>query len=218
MSTDSSNPLWGLENYFEELATFIRPLGGDRITFANDSYTEYVLDRLSTCITTLSRLSDHIQSGIETTELDKDEMAAIDTYLVQLSQLSSCLQDIAGQWQMHFDLLQRQAGYHNDVAFRPSTTHRRHMPGRPRFEIMKEQLEYLSSMSFSWSLIAQLLGVSRMTIYRRRLEFEPDDPTPSVSNEDLMSTVLSMRSEFPEMGETMAWGWLRSQGIQVTRE
>ena len=74
MSTDSSNPLWGLENYFEELTTFIRSLGGDRITFANDSYTEYVLDRLSTCITTLSRLSDHIQSGMETTELDEDEL------------------------------------------------------------------------------------------------------------------------------------------------
>ena len=33
-----------------------------------------------------------------------------------------------------------------------------------------------------------------------------------------MSTVLSIRTEFPEMAETMVWGQLRSQGIKVTRE
>ena len=38
--------------------------------------------------------------------------------------------------------------------------------GRPRFDISKEQLLYLYSFSFSWSDIAKVLGVSRMTIYR----------------------------------------------------
>ena len=38
--------------------------------------------------------------------------------------------------------------------------------GRPRYEISKEQLEYLSSLSFKWNEIAALLGVSRMTIHR----------------------------------------------------
>ncbi len=38
--------------------------------------------------------------------------------------------------------------------------------GRLRFEIAKEQLEYLASISFTWKEIAALLGVSRMTLYR----------------------------------------------------
>ena len=38
--------------------------------------------------------------------------------------------------------------------------------GRPSFDVSKEQLEYLSSMQFTWSEIAALIGVSRSTVYR----------------------------------------------------
>ena len=218
-SAEDSYPLWGIESYFQELSTFVASLGHDRISFSNERYTEYVLDRLATCITTLSRLSDHIQSGIESTELDEDETEAIDQYQIHLSQLTQCLQDISREWQVHFDLLQRQAGTCRETAFRPSTSNASHRPGRPRFEITREQLEYLSSMSFSWSHIAELLGVSRMTIYRRRVEFGLlDNPTTPISDSDLITTVSTIRIEFPEMGETMVWGQLRSQGINVTRE
>ena len=31
-----------------------------------------------------------------------------------------------------------------------------------------DQLEYMRSLSFSWTDIASLLGISRMTLYRRR--------------------------------------------------
>lgn len=49
--------------------------------------------------------------------------------------------------------------------------------GRPRFDITREQLVYLASMSFTWMGIANLLGVSRMTIYRRRVEYSlTEDP------------------------------------------
>ena len=44
-------------------------------------------------------------------------------------------------------------------------------PGRPRFDISEQQLMYLHSMGFTWVEIANLLGVSRMTIFRRRREF-----------------------------------------------
>ena len=43
--------------------------------------------------------------------------------------------------------------------------------GHPRFDVTVEQLEYLSSLSFTWAKIAQLLGISRMTLYRKRLEY-----------------------------------------------
>ena len=38
--------------------------------------------------------------------------------------------------------------------------------GQLRFDVSKEQVEYLSSMQFTWSEIAALLGVSRSTLYR----------------------------------------------------
>ena len=41
----------------------------------------------------------------------------------------------------------------------------------PRFLISREQLDYLLLMSFSWTEITTLIGVSRMTIYRRHDEF-----------------------------------------------
>ena len=126
-----SNPFWGLQS-FQELFTFVGSLNGDRITFVNERYTDYVLDRLSMCVTTLSRLSDHIQAGLESTDLDDDETESIDQYQGLLSQLSKCLQDISTEWQLHFDLLQRQAGTRRDTAFRPSTSNCSHRPGRPK--------------------------------------------------------------------------------------
>lgn len=45
------------------------------------------------------------------------------------------------------------------------------MPGRPELIITREQLEYLWGMHFSWTQISGLLGVSRMTVYRRRRGF-----------------------------------------------
>ena len=40
--------------------------------------------------------------------------------------------------------------------------------GRPKFHISKDQLALLRNLSFSWTRNAGMLGVSRMTIYRRR--------------------------------------------------
>ena len=38
--------------------------------------------------------------------------------------------------------------------------------GCPHFSTVRDQLDYLVSLSFNWSEIASLFGVSRMTIYR----------------------------------------------------
>ena len=44
------------------------------------------------------------------------------------------------------------------------------------------------------------------------------DPETSLSYSDLNSLVHTMRSEHPEIGETIVWGRLRSLGYRVTRE
>ena len=38
--------------------------------------------------------------------------------------------------------------------------------GRPFFSVSKEQLEYLSSLNFTWSDIAALFGIPHSTLYR----------------------------------------------------
>ena len=223
LHSEDTNPLWGWEQYFEELSTFICSLGRGRIAYANESYTEYVLDRLTTCISTISRLIDYIQSAMEAVELEEDESEAIDILQSQLSQLLDCVREISIEWQTHFDRIQMNAtgtvSQQGGTSFRLTINRATQGPGRPRFNITKEQLEYLSSMSFSWSQIATLLGVSRMTIYRRRAEFGLLlDPETSLSYSDLNSLVYTMRSEHPEIGETIVWGRLRSLGYRVTRE
>ena len=51
-------PNW--EAYFEEVYSFLSSLGGGRRSFANQAYTEYVMERLRNCIRSLSILTDHI--------------------------------------------------------------------------------------------------------------------------------------------------------------
>ena len=91
------------------------------------------------------------------------ESTIVVEYCVQLSQLLQCLRIISLEWQAYLELRSLQSAYrvgHAQLAI-----------GRPRFDISRDQLEYLSSI---WTQIANMLGVSRMTIYRRRVEFEMD--------------------------------------------
>ena len=91
--------------------------------------------------------------------------------------------------------------------------------GRPRFDIGQDQLEYLSSMSFTWTQIASMLGVSRMTIYRRRVEFgmSHDGLSSNITDEELAVILRQMRRENPALGERMVMGHLCSMGFKITR-
>jgi len=72
--------------------------------------------------------------------------------------------------------------------------------GRPRFDISQEQLIYLYSLSFSWSQIAAMLGMSRMTLYWRRAEFGMlGSPCRVIGDEQLHSMVREMHSFQPEV-------------------
>ena len=89
-------------------------------------------------------------------------------------------------------------------------------PGRPRFNISSDQLQYLSSMSFTWADIASMFGVSRMTIYRRRLEYGLLHHGVEIEDRMLISLLQEMRVDFPDMGEVLVLGRLRALGYRVT--
>ena len=66
--------------------------------------------------------------------------------------------------------------------------------GRPHFIILKAQLEYLRSLSFSWTHIALLLGISRRTLFRRCEEFGLlDEPDRLLSDSELVAKASEIK-------------------------
>lgn len=75
---------------------------------------------------------------------------------MKLSYFMDCLLTVIEHWRM----CEQTVHYRKFAA--PSV--RTVGPGRPKFEIKLEQLEELRYIGLTWTDIAKLLGVSRMTI------------------------------------------------------
>ena len=88
---------------------------------------------------------------------------AISNMCEELCSLLECLRCILSEWE---EYLNHPFSSGNYAPTRASSG-----PGRRRFDISEQQLMYLHSMGFTWVEITNLLGVSRMTIFRRQREF-----------------------------------------------
>ena len=120
---------------------------------------------------------------------------------------------IEHEWDCYIDRLESSGDSYYQV-----TTEFTGQRGRPRFNIQREQLLYLSSLGFSWTSIASLVGVSRMTLYRRRAELNfLADPVHTLNNEELEHLLTEIRREHPNLGQTMMLGLVRAQGYYVSR-
>ena len=85
---------------------------------------------------------------------------ALGTISALLLDLLSCLTTLRSRWQSYSDTITT----HQTRNFRPLLYSG--MPGRPRFDVSRDEIEYLRSLFFSWSEIAALIGISRSTLYR----------------------------------------------------
>ena len=136
-------------------------------------------------------------------------------YSANLSELLECLRSMLREWQDYLNHYQSRS----TSSYRASLT--LSVPsqlGRPRFDISREQLQYLRSMSFTWVQISEILGVSHLTIYRRRQEYGMmENPSDNITDSELCEVLQQMRRELPSLGQTMVWGRLRSLGFKVTR-
>lgn len=91
--------------------------------------------------------------------------------------------------------------------------------GRPRLQIMEEQLVFLVESGFQVGVIASLMNCSRRTIQRRLLEFGiTSHHFTHVSDFDLDQVIREINSLHPQSGERVIRGCLRSRGINVQRE
>ena len=145
-------PSTGLTEFLDEVTRLID--GAERqYGIANRSYAEYVIERLEFCIITCTSLLDNIRQSSSILEMEN--------YCSSLRDLVGCLRQIHHKWEEYASVLDSLP-----TRSEPAQRSQPDGPGRPRFEISKDQLEYLASLSFKWTEIAALLGVSRMTIYR----------------------------------------------------
>lgn len=111
--------------------------------------------------------STSIVHGLESAAvpLETEEQTARETCIRSISDLIVILRSLLAKWQEYRDLYD-STNY--STAYRSSIVHTGRR-GRPRFDVDKEQIEYLLSISFNWGEIAALLGISRMTLYRLEL-------------------------------------------------
>ena len=214
MSEAASVPesrLWGWEALFEEIDSFLRS-SGHRFGQCEETYAFHTLERLEVFMLTVTRLKDHLEINVGLTS--EQNRSTVLEYASRMIELIGYLRLLTNEWQSHVDIKERQTDTMKYKALVSQSVGR----GQPRFLVPKEQLEFLHSLCFTWSEIAQLLGVSRMTVYRRREEYGMlDEPVASISDSDLREKVLEIKKTLPEVGESIILGQLRSMGYKVTR-
>lgn len=152
--------------------------------------------------------------GLEVLAETTRTVAALSNVHADLTQLLQIVQLLLQQWTDYSDILDSHRTLSSYTPpFEQSTG------GRPKFHISREQLHHLRSLSFTWTDIADMLKVSRMTIYRRRVEYDMLDESDSmISDQELNEKVQQIMAQHPQVGQTFVSGRLRSLGYRVARE
>ena len=197
--------LWGWQNYFAEVQHFLRQI---QVVNARQDHIEHWIERLETIVSGTARIRDILSAAITGGSQQQDTV--LQYYKTSLDELLESLYGVNSYLDSSLDSAM-SAPY-------TSSTVRTGARGRPRFNITVDQLEYLTSMSFSWTEIARMLGISRMTLYRRRVQFGMAQQGRSISDNELTVLLREMRRDYPYMGEVMVLGRLRALGYAVRRD
>lgn len=86
-------------------------------------------------------------------------------------------------------------------------------------DVSIEEIELLRSMRFTWTKIAELLGISRSTLYRRLEEegISQDMYYTPISDRDLDQQLIAIKLVYPNDGEILLNGHLLGRKIIVPR-
>ncbi|XP_044174182.1 uncharacterized protein LOC122957830 [Acropora millepora] len=155
---------------------------------SRDVVADYVLYRLQQVARHLSRIAASAPGNV------------FEEVQLSLSEITSVLEDAERSWL--------------PVSFAVRSTG---SVGRPKFEISKDQLEYLVEYELKTPDIAKALGVSVSTIKRRLREFNISSRATltEISDHDLDSVVRSIHTEFPNAGYRRVLSQLILRGIKV---
>ena len=214
-STMDEYRVLGWEDFFGGLSEFLR--SADRqLGYANAQYTDFAVEKFEVCIRSLTVLKENLDEPLQDTlsDLSDEERRSVDSVRSDVATLVQLCRELHALWEQYQDALQTTACSHSNVSYRAPTSLGRR--GRPTFGIQKEQLLCLSSLGFSWAAIAKLLGVSRMTVYRRRRQFGLlVDPQNTLDDQELHTVLRQVKADHPTLGETMIQGHLRAMGYKV---
>lgn len=91
--------------------------------------------------------------------------------------------------------------------------------GRPRITVAIEDIEFLRGLRFSWTRIAEILQISRSTLYRRLEEegLSRESTFSDISDLELDRVVASIKRSHPNDGERLMFRHLAMQNIIVQR-
>ena len=209
--SSSEAQLWGWESFFHEINKFLCE-SGRQFGNCSENYANYAVERLEICITNVAHLKDHLESGLVLVQPECRDI--VTSYKNKMENLVTFLRGLSEEWHGYIATMELVSESLSHRAITNNNAGR----GRPRFIISKEQLEYLRSISFSWTDIALLLGVSRMTIFRRHEEFGLlDELDRSLTGSELMAKVSEIKNILPDAGEKLILGQLKSMVYSVTR-
>ena len=150
--------LWGWNSCFDEITKFLHESG---IQFGNctENYANYVVERLEICITNIFHLKDHLENGLLLVLPEDHDI--VTGYKDNMDDLVMYLRSLSEEWHRYIVATEYVS---ESLRYRVVTSDNV-TRGQPPFIISKEQLEYLrSKISFSWTDLALLLGMSRMTL------------------------------------------------------
>ena len=193
----------GWERFCEEIASLIHT-SELRIGHSDRAFGIFITERLQLALVNVSGLW-HLMSAAQ----------RLSGLCNRLHCLLEALRQLISNWEMFLDSLDVQRG---TFAYRVTVIRTRRR-GRPKFHVSKDQLTLLRNLSVSWTRIAGMLGVSRMTIYHRRrvynLLVEGDTVPDDVELDAILRRIMLTT---PDIGQTLLQGHLRSMGYRVTRE
>lgn len=89
-------------------------------------------------------------------------------------------------------------------------------PGTPVKEVDMEEVRQLRTLGFTWVKIADMLYISRRTLYRR-LDSSDLKGNTDITDRELDSLIQSYKATHPNDGEAMVIGHLRSCEVHVPR-
>ena len=192
-------------DFFSEVSSFVDTLER-QYGLANSSFTEYAILRLSTTIRSLQSVEEALISW-------DDYSNELQSIVDDVNELADVLLTLQTIWCRYGEAMDSQSS----VQRVPPTVHTRRR-GRPRFDVTQEQIEHLRYLSFSWTSICSMLGISRMTLYRRKKEYGISSRNRIMSDAELDTFLRDVRKELPYSGETVIMGRLRSMQCCVPRK
>ena len=151
----------------ESWISFFREVSGLLLTaerrfgIANSILADHLIERFELAVQSCTTIVGSL--GSPSASLDHAEQSIVADYKTEIEQLIGHLRSLLDQWKEYRMLLDSTS--FGGCSYQAPVVHTGRR-GRPKFDVDKEQVEYLLTVSFNWSEIAALLGVSRMTLYR----------------------------------------------------